>query len=528
LWASLPTLWTPKQRLTGALRVTAARGMSCLAARPPFRPVASPWVAGIKRPRSVLHLILIGFALVALPLIAALVNVSLYVDGMVDRSHRAVLQAVQATQNGRLLVESLTAMERSVRQYQVVSHPTLYEVYLDTRRRFSATLGRLAQLPLDPRMRRNLEQLGQREAAVFLALQAAEPGSQEAAAAVEGFAELGRLARDLLAASDRLIDREVVALEGTASEAKHTLGWQAAATVPLAMLLAGLFTYLIARPIRQVEAAIRRLGDGRFDVPVEVSGPRDLALLGERLDWLRRRLVELERDKQTFLHRVSHELKTPLTAIREGSELLVDDVVGPLNPEQREVARIMRDNGLQLQRLIEDLLNFNVVTHGPVPGVRKVVALESVVGRVVANHKPAMRNKHAELVADLAGAPVLGDEEKLAVVVDNLLSNAVKYCPPRGRVSVRLAQADGSAVLDVTDTGPGFAPQDRERVFEAFFQGRAPAQGHVKGTGLGLSIAREYVHAHQGQVEIVGGDGGQPPDGAHLRVTLPLAGTNSS
>ena len=118
------------------------------------------------------------------------------------------------------------------------------------------------------------------------------------------------------------------------------------------------FTILIARPIRQIDAAIRRLGQADFSVPVQVGGPEDLQQLGERLDWMRQRLADLEQQKNRFLRQMSHELKTPLTALREGAELLSEEVVGKLTPEQREIAEILRHNSIELQKLIEDLLSY--------------------------------------------------------------------------------------------------------------------------------------------------------------------------
>ncbi len=116
---------------------------------------------------------------------------------------------------------------------------------------------------------------------------------------------------------------------------------------------------LIARPIRQLDQAIRQMGTADFTHAIEVNGPQDLRYLGQRLEWLRTRLHELEEQQNRFLRHVSHELKTPLTAVREGAELLRDNVGGRLAPEQQEIVRIVRENTLSLQKLIEDLLKYH-------------------------------------------------------------------------------------------------------------------------------------------------------------------------
>lgn len=471
------------------------------------------------RPKSVLRLILAGFAVVAVPLIVALVNASHTFDTMADQSQRAVLKAVQATRASGMLVEHLTAMERSARQYQVVRNPTLFDVYAEAHEKFQRARNRLSELPLDARQREALLELGLLEARLYRRLESVAPDSPELEDAVAEFPALSELAGQIYDASSELVDREVTNMEGTADRANRMLAWQVVALAPIAMILAGVFTVLIAKPIRQIGQAIRQLGDGGFTAPIEISGPRDLANLGERLTWLRARLLALEEEKQKFLHHVSHELKTPLTAIREGSELLSDQVVGPLNPEQREVSRIMRDNGVQLQRLIEDMLSFNLAKSRPALPEAKDHDMVVVVRTVLENHKLAMRAKNLHLVTDLGKAPVRGDAEKLSVVVDNLLSNAVKYCPPEGAIKVMLRRVSEHVVLDVLDSGSGFGSLDEERVFEAFYQGDAPFKGHVKGSGLGLSIAREYVQSHNGRIEVISPES----RGAHVRVILPAS-----
>ncbi len=111
--------------------------------------------------------------------------------------------------------------------------------------------------------------------------------------------------------------------------------------------------------MRQVDRAIRELGEGDFGRPITVSGPHDIETLGHQLEWLRNRLKESTEEKNKFLRHMSHELKTPLANIREGTELLLDGSVGPLDHQQQEVTSILRDNGLKLQKLIENLLTFS-------------------------------------------------------------------------------------------------------------------------------------------------------------------------
>ncbi|HQU49412.1 MAG TPA: HAMP domain-containing sensor histidine kinase, partial [Casimicrobiaceae bacterium] len=281
-----------------------------------------------------------------------------------------------------------------------------------------------------------------------------------------------------------------------------------------------LFAVLMARPIRQLDLAIRRMGSADFTHSIVVNGPQDLRYVGQRLEWLRTRLRELEEQQTRFLRHVSHELKTPLTAVREGAELLRDEVGGKLTREQQDIVRIVRENTLSLQKLIEDLLKwhqtreFEPATVGPVD-------LPDIVRRVLREQKLAALARMVAFETRLERAVVTGDAERLRTIVDNLLSNAIKYSPRSGTIDVELRARDGRAVLEVVDEGPGVPPGDRERVFESFFQGPPPADGRVKGSGLGLAIAREYAMAHGGRIEALERADGRR--GARFRFTLPLA-----
>jgi two-component system sensor histidine kinase GlrK len=127
--------------------------------------------------------------------------------------------------------------------------------------------------------------------------------------------------------------------------------------------------------------------------------------------------------------------------------------------------------------------------------------------------------KGITLASKCEDVTLVADEEKLRIIIDNLLSNAVKFTPESGTIRLTLEEADGSAVLDVADSGPGIAPQERQRIFDAFYQGGAVPSGQVRGSGLGLSIVKELVTVHHGSVEVI--EGALP--GASFRVTLPLA-----
>jgi two-component system, NtrC family, sensor histidine kinase GlrK len=471
-------------------------------------------------PRSFLKFILLGFLLVSLPLLYALVELIVSLDRLGTQSQQAVLQAAQAGRASRQLYEQATTLERVVRQHLILDDPQLIEDYARLRQDFGQTSQQLQQLPLDRAQLAQLEKLADTESRLYLLLKAPQRPSAASTALAQGYAQLSEDAQAMLAASNRLTEREIERLQQTAAEGRKTWAYLALAAGAIALALAILFAVLIARPIRQLDMAIRRMGTADFTHAIEVNGPQDMRYLGQRLDWLRTRLHELEAQQTRFLRHVSHELKTPLTAVREGAELLRDRVGGELSPQQQEIVRIVRENTLQLQKLIEDLLNYHQTrsiepqTLGPVP-------LADVIRRVVREHKLAAFARMVTFEASVKPAVVVGDAEKIRAIVDNLVSNAIKYSPRSGLIAIEVFTEGSDAVLDVVDQGPGVDPEDRPRIFDSFYQGKSVPEGRIKGSGLGLAIAREYALAHGGRIDLLDRVDGKR--GARFRVRLPLA-----
>jgi two-component system sensor histidine kinase GlrK len=471
-------------------------------------------------PRSFLKFILLGFLLVSLPLVYALAELIFSLDRLESQGRQEVLQAAQAGRTSRLLYEQAATLERVARQQLILEDTALLDEYARLREEFRQTTQQLAALPLEAGALAALEKLADRESRLHKLLLAPRRTPDVATDLADGYAQLVDGAQAMLAASNQLTQRAIERLQETATQGREKWLYVGLATVTIAIALAIVFATLIARPIRQLDLAIRQMGSADFTHAITVTGPQDLRYVGQRLEWLRGRLSELEQQQTRFLRHVSHELKTPLTAVREGAELLRDDVGGKLTTEQRDIVRIVRDNTLSLQRLIENLLAYHQ-TRAVEPAALGPVALPDVVNRVVKEQRLAALGRMITFDANLRPATVIGDAEKLRTIVDNLLSNAIKYSPRNATIQLTVGVKDGRAVLDVVDEGRGVAPGDRALIFESFFQGPAPIDGRVKGSGLGLAIAREYALAQGGRIEVAGRRDGK--SGAWFRLSLPLA-----
>jgi two-component system phosphate regulon sensor histidine kinase PhoR len=214
-------------------------------------------------------------------------------------------------------------------------------------------------------------------------------------------------------------------------------------------------------------------------------------------------LRRLERVRRDFVANVSHEFKTPLTAIQGFAETLLG---GALDDPQnsRRFLEIIRDHAARLGRLTDDLLKLSQMEAGKLELDLRPVAVTDLIDSCVETTRLKAGEKQLALVTDIAPAlpPVRADSNRLREVLQNLLDNAVQYTPPGGRITVRAAAGDSGVVISVADTGIGIPQLDLERIFERFYRVDAARSREVGGTGLGLSIARHLVESHGGRISV--------------------------
>lgn len=333
---------------------------------------------------------------------------------------------------------------------------------------------------------------------------------------VEQFRELETLNAAISTQVKQAIQQRNQSLESKLEASRQQLAMQVTWAIVLAVMMALAFGVWFTLPLRRLEDAIVGLGQNRLEQSIKIKGPADLVMVGERLDWLRLRLVELDADKSRFLRHISHELKTPLASLREGVSLLEDGVAGPLSSDQREIAQILKQNTNVLQTQIEDLLRFNAAAFEARQLRRQKADLLGLIEAQVDAQRLQWRSR--DLAVVVAGEPLVMefDVEKLGTAIGNLLSNAIRYSPPKSTIRIDLSKLPSVASIDIHDQGSGVAEADRERIFEPFFRGERQPLDAVRGSGIGLSIVHEYIAAHGGRIMLL-------PDspGAHFRIELP-------
>jgi two-component system sensor histidine kinase GlrK len=409
-----------------------------------------------------------------------------------------------------------TGLERLARQYLVLDDPALQARYVqawESAREASGRLSANAPPALQPLVAEWLAIGGTGSAALARAPNARSLVQSEV---LDTFARLAALNTRLAAAGKQYIDQRNAALEDEIAAQRSALSGLTAAAIALALLLAGGFGLWLSRPLRQVQLAIKRLGEGVFNAPVRIDGPPDLRELGGQLDWLRLRLAELEDNKARFLRHVSHELKTPLAALREGVALLEDETAGELSDNQREVAAILRENTIALQEQIEGLLHFNASVFGARQLRAAPLDLPALLAKVLQGQRMQSQARGLHVSVDGTAPRITADAEKLDVAFTNLLSNAIRFSPRGGSIRFIIESSRNQVRVDCIDEGPGVAPQDAQRIFEPFQQGERQPQEARHGSGIGLAIVREFISAHGGTVRLLASE-----RGAHFRVELP-------
>jgi len=262
----------------------------------------------------------------------------------------------------------------------------------------------------------------------------------------------------------------------------------------LAALAAFLVARRISRPLDRIASAARTLTRGTHPEPVPVEGAAEIASLAVSFNALVDQLQRAQEAERNFLLSVSHELKTPLTAIRGYAEAVEDGAIDP-----REAARTVTAEARRLERLVKDLLDLARMNRTDFSVHNAEIDLAEVVDDVCRRYQQAAADFGVTLRAATDGpAPAIADADRVLQVVSNLVENALRLTPAGGEV--RVAAAPG--VLRVEDTGPGLDEGDREHAFERFYLHERYGRERPVGTGLGLAIVKELTHAMGGNVAV--------------------------
>ncbi len=477
----------------------------------------------ILRPRTFLNLVLLGFVAVSVPLGVGLWTTLTYIEEVTATGLEVVDNSVSGTRDSEILSEYLRNEERTLRLYSITSETQYLKQAQTYHNQIDSLLFELLSLPLEYVVRKDIEEMRSsrnllRTVIIESLSKPAEETVEEIKSAIESFSNQHDRALKIRDGIQNMVQTQVEGLRTTTAEAQHALVSQTITFILATIFMIAIMAFLLSWPVRQLNKSVERLGSGDFKTPVLVSGPLDVEAVGEKLDWLRKRLDALEQEKSKFLAHISHELKTPLASIREGAALMSEELVGELNDKQQEVASILVNNSILLQGLIENIIDYNMAQAGQKSLDVAPIDLKALLEKVAQAQTAKMIGREIRLDLKLEEATVYGDCKQIETIFENLFSNAVKFCPQGGTVGCRLNADKKSVACIVYDSGPGIAREEKDKIFQPFYQVEKPDHAIVKGSGLGLAIVKEYVKHHHGILRLL--NPGEP--GARFGVTLPI------
>ena len=345
-------------------------------------------------------------------------------------------------------------------------------------------------------------------------------------AAVTADNALSRRARDLASRTTVQTSALIAENRSAYTSSRDLFIAVAAISVVLALGLGLILSWSLIGPIQGTEARLADIAAGDFSGRLDVPNRDELGSLGRNVnrmnDELQRLYGELEtasRHKSEFLASMSHELRTPLNAIIGFSQVLQQRLFGEVNDKQAEYLDDILSSGNHLLSLINDVLDLSKVEAGQVELDIAPFSLREALERGVVMVRERATRGGVEISTELApdGDIVHGDERRVRQVIFNLLSNAVKFTPDGGKIVVASAQVDREVRVSVTDTGPGIAPEDHERIF-AEFQQTDVGLKQREGTGLGLALSKRLVELHGGRIWVESELG----HGSRFVFTLPV------
>ena len=294
----------------------------------------------------------------------------------------------------------------------------------------------------------------------------------------------------------------------------------------LAIVAARLVAGGILRDVQAIRDGLGAVGRGRRDVTIETSAHDELAELATAANAMIYQLREEEagRDQSEAARRdlvaaVSHDLRTPITSLRLLADAVGDDIVEDTETRRAYVRR-MATHIDALGVLIDDLFELSRLEAGDINWTREQVPLQELVGETVEAMRVQAEAKGVAVLAEVPMTlkPAQANPEKLQRVLFNLIQNAIRHTPADGSVVVRAESVPAGIEFEVADTGDGIAPEERERVFTAFYRGGADSARTSPGAGLGLAVSRAIVEAHGGRIWLA-----DAAVGTRVRFSLPAA-----
>jgi signal transduction histidine kinase len=462
----------------------------------------------------------LGLAVVCLLLVVgSLVAWNLVIRQQMTAAHRSLVDSgIPAVRLELGLLEQVGALRRLEGRYAVLKDRAFLAAFRDRVQIVSADLDHLDGLLTTP-VERGLVREAQTSLDEYRRL--LEAGTPLPPGRTRPEAELQDVLERLYQASTTEVQRRQASLEALAGHTR-VVGLTALAGAILIGLGLGAFAVLrVARPLHQLRSATRAVATREFSEPLAVAGPTEIRELVEAFNKMAARLREIDRMKDDLLTWISHDLRTPLAAIRWSADLLRTESPGPLTPKQVRSVEAIQSSSRRLLALVGQIVELGRIRVGKLELDLHPVDLREVITEALEEVRPLADQGRVrlelEMPEDLPSA--VADAGRLHQVVANLLSNAIRFTPADGVVTVSAARERAELVVRVADTGVGIPEGLVSKIFDPYEQ----AHRGRGGSGVGLTVVRGLVEAHGGRVWVESKEG----QGSCFVFTLPAGASTA-
>ena len=473
---------------------------------------------------TILRRLLLGHATIILLVVAMGIYVTTKLNQLNRITRETATSDVESVRQIERMLDTLFDQAGFGRKYLISGDPDYLTQYEDKAEQFEQRMEAL-EAGLDSSEKQELLGRAARAYAAYTRFFGEEPappaeGGDHQARQTERINDVGRSLNELARVFRRDRDDKIASSYRISYRVFRASTVIIGLTILLALLISVLNTRGINRPISLLKRKTRDLSKGRFHRIEGIRSPPEIRALAEDFNSMAERLEELDRLKSDFISQVSHDLRTPLTAIREATGMLLSDREWPVEGRQKELLVITQEECERMIDAVNKILDISCMESGMMEYRFALASPGPVIRKTVLKLAPIAGRKRIDLeilpIPDLPDVQM--DEERIGQVLENLLGNALKYTPEEGRVTVRAEtrHGNGEAIrVSVEDTGPGIPKEDLDAVFHRFK--RIAHDRGALGTGLGLWIAKRIIADHGGTIWAES----EPGEGSRFSFTLP-------
>lgn len=451
----------------------------------------------------------------------------IHIQDIVRISEEVVSHNYKISTASRKMIDSLLWMEENERKYDLLKKEDYKEYFLAAQREFEGNLNIILTLPSE---REVSESFWRKLHKDYLTHSPPGLGSAENEDDSKTLWISEQILNDWIqsiskarARNELEIESEMLRLNQEGRKAVHYGIVGLAVSILLGLLGTFFLTHSMNRPLRELRKGISSISRKGLSDPIPILTKDEFGQLAGAFNEMALRLKEEERMRSDFISMLSHEIRTPITSIRESVNLIIEEVMGPVNERQRRFLSIASDEIARISDLLNHLMQISRLEAGMVKINPKPLDPEPFVVGSVHRMMPAAEAKGISLETDVPPEvpQVMGDADHLQQVLLNLVGNAIKFSPRGGTVSVRVERvSEGEAdelKFSVTDCGPGIPEEEHGLIFYKYYRASGMRE-QVDGVGLGLSISKQIVEAHGGTIWVKSRVG----EGSTFGFTLPV------